>query len=478
LDTKINLSRDKLIDFGMMYFTVPNEYNIENQDYEETSFKNHTVYYTQDLRYEKIKYNEFNILILGELYDVRNPDKDQQSIMNELLQQDFESDDYYNEMSYYNGRFVIFIEKDSSLYLYPDATSLLSCYYHTQYNIVSSHSEILNLILKYIFNSEENKYRGYGAGVLDFSKFDNIYKLNGNHRFNFKNNTTSRFFPLKTYKELSANEIVDKHNNFLINSADYIFNNNKVLFTLTAGWDSRVTLAFFKKYVENIEFFTYIKKISDKESYAAKMYHIDEVQTTSIADNLNLNFEKIYLNNYKVNEKQRELVKKFETTYSPQLINYYSTLNNSEKPILIKSKLYEIAKILEWKKTEHTYGLWDAYPAVKKWLSSINIDENTEEIYRDYLERNQVDEAVSKNVDTRYLFHHESKFNNLSSAIAQETDKYVNTHIIINYREILFDFMVMNYNDKKYNRVHKLFIDKNWPILNMFKVNNIGFKEK
>lgn len=478
MNKNINLNKKNLIDFGMMYFTTPNKFKIESIDYISTKFKNHTVHFTKDLNYEEIKYNEYSILILGELYDVRSPEKNQLVIMRDLLKYGFESEDYYKEMSYYNGRFVIFVEKDGYLYLYPDATSLLSCYYHTKHNIISSHSEILNLVLKNILGIEEKKYRGYGAGVLDYSKFENIFKLNGNHRYNFETNTTLRFFPLKIYEELAANEIVDKHNNYLLNSAEYIFTNNKVLFTLTAGWDSRVTLAFFKKYVEHIEFFTYIKDIKNKDSYAAKMYHIDEVQTTSIAENLNLNFKKVYLNNYKPDEEQKILVKKFETTYSPQLINYYSTLNNDDKPILIKSKLYEIAKLLEMKKTKHTYELWDAYPAVQKWLASINIHENTEKLYKEYLERNQIETAIKKNIDTRYLFHHESKFNNLSSAITQETDKYVNTHIIINYREILFDFMAMNYTDKKYNRVHKLFIDKNWPILNMFKVNNIGFKHK
>src|SRR5699024_10708154 len=162
-----------------------------SEDYKCIKFNKHTIFFTDDLNYQIIEINNYRVLVLGTLFDVKKPNSSVEEIITELLNYEFESDNYCNEMSFYNGRFIIFVEENNNLHLYPDATSLLSCYYHCTQNIVTSHSELLNLLLNYLYDINESKINSYGAGVLDFSKFQNIYKLNGNHKYSFEDNATT-----------------------------------------------------------------------------------------------------------------------------------------------------------------------------------------------------------------------------------------------------------------------------------------------
>src|SRR5699024_4039369 len=119
LSKQLHLNKADLVDFGMMYFSIPNIFTVTSEDYKCIKFNKHTIFFTDDLNYQIIEINNYRVLVLGTLFDVKKPNSSVEEIITELLNYEFESDNYFNEMSFYNGRFIIFVEENNNLHLYP-----------------------------------------------------------------------------------------------------------------------------------------------------------------------------------------------------------------------------------------------------------------------------------------------------------------------------------------------------------------------
>ena len=469
---------ESLKNFGKQYFIIPNNIRYELSDkFESYKFQEYDIFFSKDFSsYTRVS-NGKKVFILGEIYDVRNQKDNIDDLLLEILEYDTDSTEFLEKLSYCNGRYILILEEGESLSLYTDATSLISCYYHTRRDIYASHSVTLHALLKEIYKIDEPQRYANSGGFLDHSKFDNIYKLNCNMKLNVNFNSRKRIFPYKELRELDYLEISEKHNELLLNSADYIVNNNKnVILTLTGGYDTRLTLALFKKYSNQINYLTYTFNFK-VNNWRTKVYKIDENQTLNIANNLNLNHKLVNVDNIPPVKEVKELYPFFETQYSSKVINYYANNYKEKNTALLKSTIYGLAKPLYGKKLkDYPYDINKVIPILITWTKYIKKNEKMKmkKILRSYMDRNDSEAALNSGIDPYYLFYYEARLNNWNASMAQESDNYVDTQILVNYREATFDFCMMNYDDKKKYRLHLNLIEKNWPILNYFNYNNFG----
>src|SRR5699024_3239897 len=126
-----------------------------------------------------------------------------------------------------------------------------------------------------------------------------VESLIPNFYLNLSNGEKKRFFPRENNKYRNTEEI-EKFNTveFLWKEQlkHFVNNNEKLIFSLSGGADSRLSLAMAKDYMSDIESFPYTPHEKDikPETAKDKLLYLDKVIVNQILDNINLNHRFLY----------------------------------------------------------------------------------------------------------------------------------------------------------------------------------------
>lgn len=467
----------EITDFSKAYFILKNDiYSGNINSYSmQVDFQEFNVYFTEDLKYKNEKINNYNVLIIGDIIHTKNGMLSPSEILHRLLNHTLDSYDFLTELSYLNGSFILLIESEGTLYLYNDATSLKSLYYHDTKPVYASHSKLVHELLKEFYNINVSQKMDKANGFLDLSRYQDIYKFNANTRLNVTKNEIKRIYPFKKRKEKSADEVFELIDQEIKETLKYIMSQNKkIICSLTAGHDSKVSLSYLKKYIDKITFFTYTRNLkrSDRESFK-KIYRTDQEIVQAIADNLNLNHTLFNMNDFEIDDQLLKDYELFETSHSVDLVNYYAKNKNFHDTIHIKSTIFELAKnIIPEKEGPNTYQKYIG--SLNKWTTDKDNDlDFIEESLTGFIKRNDAEKALSYSYDAFDILYYESRMNGWHASIVQETDSMLVVLNIINTRNILFEMMSLKKEDRINSELHNIMIKRNWPILNYFQVNEV-----
>lgn len=459
---------------------IPRQYTIEDDNYRQSvHFNDYTIYFSNDLSSHEFEINDTKVVILGHFVHTKNVDLNYPEICTRLLSYEIDSYAFLEEMSFYNGRYVMLIEHDGRLLLYNDATSFLSLYYHATHNLYASHSELVNQLVKLCFDKTCERIAHKSYGFLDYSKYKDIYKFNANTRFNITEHTIKRIYPIKPCIKKSANEVFEIVNNEIKAAVDYLFQfNQHIICSITAGHDSKVSLSYIKPHINNVNFFTYTKNIDEiKHKQAAHIYRLDEYISQKLAYNLNLKHTLFNMDHLVVNEKLKNRYNLFETNHSIQLINYYHENRSFKHCIHLKSTIFELAKSIIPKRIQRADSFLPYENAIKKWAKDLSVEHISKDYLLEFIDRNDLNKTIELGYHPFETLYYESRMNGWHSCIVQESDDYLDVFSLINTRHILFEFMSINQEDKQNQTLHKLMIKHHWPILNYFQINDMNTLE-
>lgn len=381
--------------------------------------------------------------------------------------------EFLNRIDKLNGRYVLIVNTKDETEIYNDATALRPIFVFEQ-SIFSSHE---NLTKKAVIENTERVPEDFGVnnGYLDYTNTKEIYKFNPNLKFSFKKQSFERIFPRTDFKIADKKNIISE---ILLNFEEqvkWLNQSDKTLyFSVTGGYDSKVSLSLVKSMLSKLNFFTYIADLSRvKDQVRKNIYRKDQYIVENIAENLNLNHKVFSLKDYYPPEEFKEEIREHSSSNHSLNVSYLMYKEFEENSLHIKSTLYEIAKMPYPAEMDFTTDFDRLFRLSNKWqTTSFKKNIKDKRSYFDkFIERSKFKEIEDFNYNLPMMLFWESRMANWHSNITQETDHTSETFIFLNSRYILDLMMRAEYSVRKNKELLTDIVDKKWPILQYFVPN-------
>ena len=177
------------------------------------------------------------------------------------------SDDPLNEMDHWSGWFAVVHAKQGQVHAYHDAAAGHKIYmrglpsqgkWFGSDPKLSAHWAPLaphkDKDLRELHDSQWLKKRGIPVGNM--TPYEGTRQVGANHRLNWSTFDAERIFPREDAKPMSPDEALDVVIPWLENVMAQATQSHRVNMAVTAGWDSRITLALSRKVKERIHYYT------------------------------------------------------------------------------------------------------------------------------------------------------------------------------------------------------------------------------
>jgi hypothetical protein len=227
--------------------------NWQHHSFQDRSLQ---IYTHPDLEIATVAKADKELFLLGFMLDHQNIDASNQSILETLVNEpDFDS--FLTKTFDYGGRYLIVYKDKTTLRIVPDNFAFRELYYHfNQHEFwAASQPHLLGEFVA-LEKRQDPDYQEFmnspllnlqSKGWMSYSTpFVNVFHLPSNHYLDLIAQKTQRFWPsqpLKSYSLTEGVELAAKYlQGFLLN-AQKRYN---IMVPVTAGWDSRVTLAATK----------------------------------------------------------------------------------------------------------------------------------------------------------------------------------------------------------------------------------------
>ena len=271
----------------------------ENSNYE--GWKEYTVtdrYYLSthpDLPVVQVHKERKTIILLGFLIDPYHHEQSQEEILSNILKNTNGIDSVTKSFEIMSGRFVIIVVLQKQFYLFNDACGLRQVVYCTDKEgrmWCATQAVSLAEKLGFIFDQEVIDFKNSDV-IQDYQSdfympnsrtpYKEILHLLPNHCLDFKENKSIRFWPTKRcISPISVEEGVRIAETILKNSIHAASNRFNLKMGISAGIDSRKTLAATKEVKNKITYFTHSPKIDLKYK---------EIQTMMLPDIPNIDVD-------------------------------------------------------------------------------------------------------------------------------------------------------------------------------------------
>ncbi|WP_434222626.1 tetratricopeptide repeat protein [Limnospira platensis CENA597] len=413
------------------------------------------------------------VMCLGLICDVRFPKQTTDECVSFLAESLASSESiFYDRLSYACGRFVIAAyQPEVGLFILTDATGMKSAFYYNQEaKIVGSHAQ---LVAENAQNTERRTPIPFKKGYPGIqTPFHNIFLLTPNTQLNFDNFSIRRFFPVSPLISLNLEQAVERVAEYLKGAMQHFATFYQNLISLTAGLDSRVTLALNKNH-SNVRYFTYYRRDSvDTDKY-------DKMVAENLAHKFGLSHEILYLSQYPKEEQEFLSILNNNTYYShirSVAFVYYQKFSQSANLIHVRSNVSGIGREF-YKNTK--FPILSAKDLAYLYLigSSNHRPEYIAEVIRKFEEFDRITNIMQCQslIDIKSLFLWEFRMAAWHSQVVIESDPAFDTVSIYNCRKTLEIMLSITREKREKSLILKKIINNEWPELTEFKINGKGF---
>ncbi len=188
--------------FRRQYLLVPEHIECPFQHRARKVTDTYTLYTHLDLVIADLEIEEIRLILLGDLFDYEDPQKDNQGILRDLISLDLNT--LLTMSSKYSGRFVLIRIEDQNITLLHDATASRKIFYSLDSKTpwFSSQSHLLAKVKGFNNTSDPSKlgyYNSaefvalYNSNLGNTTYYDEIIQLMPNHYFDVKSQKAIRF---------------------------------------------------------------------------------------------------------------------------------------------------------------------------------------------------------------------------------------------------------------------------------------------
>jgi len=290
---------------------------------------NHYLLYTHiDLPVSEYTEKDLKLILLGDMFDYENAQKENEDILRDLADQKF--DGFVDVYSKYSGRYVlIYIQKDQ-IYLFHDATAARKIFYCSQNDGLwfGSQPHLLAKILDLKRTADPTKLSFYSSkaftwlnnsNVGDTTIYDEIRQLMPNHYFNINVGSVNRYWPYSVLMPQSYQQVAERCSAMIKGYIESIASRYEIMIPITAGKESRMLAAGSRELKDRVYYYI------NKEASFSK-YHQDLLIPRNLFRKLNIDFH--ILDIYDEIDKDFRSVYFDNNPYAsefflPHIFNYY-----------------------------------------------------------------------------------------------------------------------------------------------------------
>ncbi|MCK5136581.1 MAG: hypothetical protein KAR19_12385 [Bacteroidales bacterium] len=320
--------------FRRQYLLVPGHIDCPFMHNTKQVTDKYTLYYHPDLVITDLKVTNKQLILLGDMFDYEDPQKDNQKILKDLLAVSF---DALLEMSgRYSGRFTLILIEHNHTIILHDSTAARKIYYCTRQDEMwfCSHPHLLAKVMGLKRTSSPSKLEFYrsadfislnNSDLGNTTYYDEISQLMPNHYFDVDGNKIIRYWPTAKIEKLGLKEAAERCAVMIKGYMESIANRYKIMLPVTAGSDSRLLLAATRIFKDNVYYYINMDKDMSESSKDIRTpkklfsYLGMDFKVVTLPSEIDASFEKVYFEN-------NPLASKF---FLPHIYNYY--LNFSDK---------------------------------------------------------------------------------------------------------------------------------------------------
>lgn len=419
------------------------------------------IQYSPKIEVETASKNEIELTLVGRVVDCKLATADAGTVLQELgaaYRQSEES--FFNRLDYLAGRFILLVDTQDETFTLTDATGNRALFYHDT-GCLSSHPSLLSDVVgaeqdpqaTQFLNSpayQSNK-DSYFPGIQ--TPFESVRALTPNTRLDLESLSVDRFYPRDSLRENSVEDVIPELANLFKTQIEVLADNEPLAVSLTAGIDSRVTLAATRAVADDVFYYTLsFNEESQKEAQVAKRLCNElglEHQTIEVSDEVDQDWIDEFMSN------TAEMSSPFRARIAKALYDEYP-----EDRVHLKSNVAEIGRTFYQKSRallpppdantqSQLYGIKPESPFVQQ-------------AFQEFIDKTNYDVTRENGYDPIDLFYWEHRIGIWQSLGLFEWDVAQDTHILYNCRQILELMLSVPFSDRKSNRLFHNLIDELW----------------
>jgi hypothetical protein len=223
------------------------------------------LYTHPDIEVNRVADQKKSIVLIGNLFDSAEPEKENADIMNDILASANSKEGCIASIKRYAGNYALLYKSDKDAIILQDALGLRQICYCTKDNQIVCGSQP-NLVVK--FANPEIKPTS-DPDLLDFYKnhlkdsrwvgdetyYEGVKHLLPNHYLDINKREARRYWPNEPIKRLDLDEAVSKSCSFLQGVLRAMAHRHSLMMAVTAGTDSRTMLAASKGIQDKIYYY-------------------------------------------------------------------------------------------------------------------------------------------------------------------------------------------------------------------------------
>lgn len=200
----------------------------------------------------------FRVALAGICVFAHKPDSDLAPVEHEIVKAARCGDsELYELLDNLCGKYVLFLQTPDRIRVFHDAAATRSTFYRRDFTAISSHAAM-------IADQEKSPLPFRGAYAGNSTPYPDVKILTANNAIDFKLKATYRYWPREPIASESAKSVADKLAYLGITSIKNIPKNIDIQHSLTAGLDSRTSLALLMKSGRDFSTYTYqTRAVSD-----------------------------------------------------------------------------------------------------------------------------------------------------------------------------------------------------------------------
>ncbi|WP_342388744.1 hypothetical protein [Salinicoccus bachuensis] len=445
--------------------------------------KKYNYYYDSEIDLYSLERKNCFIIVNGHfVYVDANQVLPEDEVMNRLLDVYFENYEAFLSMiDHMAGRYVIIIGDTRHVNVYPDAINTRSTYFATDRNIMASH---VNLIAE---NGSYEKVELYDEvprlnNILLHTPYENIKSLIPNHTLDFNLKTLTRFFPRKNnrYKLMDNEEKLKLIEVFWKKQLDQYFKKyDDFVLSLSGGNDSRVTLAMVKEHMDDIAFFTFGTSVEeiDQSDRSARIYEKDKLIVQQMLENIDLDHTFYYFDDdpKTIDQDDLDILERNSLhTLTQKTLPYLQSFFRSKNMMHIRTNLLELARA----KFLQPYQNNELNASRKRFKKTFHkyVNDSNESHFNHLFDAFVTETNFGVGIyDYHILDIHywEIYIGRWYAEVLNSQDSIYNTISPFNHRAMIDVSLSFSYKQRVDNFLSRELINRNYPMLNFYGINNI-----
>lgn len=406
----------------------------------------------------KINQNEAQIVVAGTFYHLDEIDQD--DAVERLLrsyEQSIESFEY--ELDLLVGRYVVVVSTKNQVVVYHDALGTRSVYYSTTSKDVASHYNLLAETLAV----EQDRTWDEARMAMDLTLSPQIRQLLPNFRLDCDIQTPTRFFPV------SENEFTHwTHEEKLVEITrlwkrsinDLLTLNKSVVFSITGGLDSRLSVAMAHDHWKELNLYTYGSKQPKNTHYSKVMNRDFKIPQSLIEIIQPKDYKFLHLaENKRLPTQLSDLIQTNSITrHGPGLVQRYRTEFSGDDWIHVRSTGVEVMR-----------NYFGADESLRSIIRMCELDGATN--FSDRIKTLGYD-SPQHGYNRKDLIYWELRMGKWHSEVLNENDAAFETILPHNSRRLIKLFLAYSVPDRRSAFAIKELINRNAPLLNFYGVND------